>query len=65
MGIDRVFLAMDMDVAGHRSRLETAAAIGHNFDQDRLDRVTELLADAADILVAEGVKSSLHNRVGT
>ncbi len=63
MGLDRVFLAADM--APGRPRIDVAAAVGYAFDADRLDRVTDLIGQAAEVLVAEGVKPSLHNHVGS
>lgn len=63
MGLDRVFLAADM--APGRPRIDDAAAVGHDFDASRLDRVTDLIGRAADVLVAEGVMPGLHNHVGS
>lgn len=63
MGLDRVFLAADM--APGRPRIDEAAARGHAFDAARLDRVTDVIGEAAEVLKAEGVTAALHNHVGT
>ena len=63
MGLDRVFLAADM--APGRPRIDEAAAIGHAFDAARLDRVANIIGEAAEVLAAEGVMPALHNHVGT
>lgn len=63
MGLDRIFLAADM--APGRPRIDVASAVGYDFDAARLDRVANLIGEAAEILVAEGVKPALHNHVGT
>lgn len=62
MGMDRIFLAADM--APGRPRIDVAAAVGYEFDAARLDRITYFIGKAAEVLVAEGVKPSLHNHVG-
>ncbi|WP_226531629.1 sugar phosphate isomerase/epimerase family protein [Microbacterium paraoxydans] len=63
LGLDRVFLAADM--APGRPRIDEAAAVGHAFDAARLDRVTDIIGEAAQVLHAEGVTAALHNHVGT
>lgn len=63
MGMDRVFLAADM--APGRPRIDVAAAVGHEFDRARLDRVANIIGEASEVLVAEGVTPALHNHVGT
>ena len=63
MGLDRVFLAADM--APGRPRIDEAAASGHAFDAARLDRVANMIGEAAEVLAAEGVTAALHNHVGT
>jgi len=63
MGLDRVFLAADM--APGRPRIDEAAAVGHAYDAARLDRVTDMIGAAAEVLRAEGVTPALHNHVGT
>ena len=63
MGLDRVFLAADM--APGRPRIDEAAACGHAFDAARLDRVANMIGEAAEVLAAEGVTAALHNHVGT
>lgn len=63
-GLPSVFLANDMAFPG-RPRIEQAVAVGHAFDQGRLDRVVELITAAAEVLAAEGVRAGLHNHIGT
>ncbi|GAA5150133.1 hypothetical protein GCM10025768_14460 [Microbacterium pseudoresistens] len=63
MGLDRIFLAADM--APGRPRIDVSAATGHAFDPARLDRVTDMIGQAAEVLAAEGVTAALHNHVGT
>ena len=63
LGLDRVFLAADM--APGRPRIDVAAAAGHAFDAARLDRVADVVGEAAEVLRAEGVTAALHNHVGT
>lgn len=63
MGLDRVFLAADM--APGRPRIDDAAAVGHAYDAARLDRVANVIGEAAEVLKAEGVTPALHNHVGT
>jgi inosose dehydratase len=62
-GLDTVFLSSDM----RRGRPRTAehAAVGHAADPGRLERVIELLSDAADTLREEGIRPAFHNHVGT
>jgi inosose dehydratase len=64
VGLDRVFLASDIVAAG-RPRVDVAAAVGHDFDPARLQRVIDLLGTAVDVLAREGVRAGLHNHVGT
>ncbi|UJP10520.1 sugar phosphate isomerase/epimerase [Microbacterium sp. KUDC0406] len=63
MGLDRVFLAPDM--APGRPRIDVSAAAGHAYDRARLDRVANIIGEAAEVLAAEGVMPALHNHVGT
>jgi sugar phosphate isomerase/epimerase len=63
-GLGSVFLAPEMSWEG-AARTMTRSAVGADFDQDRLDRVVEVLGEAARILTAEGVRPGLHNHVGT
>ncbi|WP_223171535.1 hypothetical protein [Microbacterium sp. NIBRBAC000506063] len=53
MGLDRVFLAADM--APGRPRIDTAAAVGYDADPARLDRVANIIGEAAEVLVSEGI----------
>ena len=63
-GLDAVFLASDIQPGG-RVRVDRACAVGAGFDQSRLERVTELIGEAAEVLYGEGVRAALHNHVGT
>lgn len=63
-GLDSVFIASDIRRSG-RVRVDEAVAVGAAFDQGRLERVTELLADAVEVLAREGLRAGLHNHVGT
>lgn len=62
MGLDRVFLAPDM--APGRPRIDVSAATGYAADAARLDRVANIIGEAAEVLKAEGVTGALHNHVG-
>lgn len=61
-GLKTVFLAAEVDQTAIRW---TKPAVGHDFRQDRLDELTDLIDEAVDVLNAEGVKPGLHNHVGT
>jgi sugar phosphate isomerase/epimerase len=63
LGLRTVFLAAEMNLGG--PRVTEAAAVGAFFDRGRLERQTEYLADAAEVLRAEGVYPGLHNHVGS
>lgn len=63
-GLDTVFLAPEI-VFADGFRTASRPGLGDDFKADRLDRVTELLADAAEVLRAEGVRAGLHNHIGT
>jgi inosose dehydratase len=63
-GLDVAYLSADIRRNG-RPRTMEAAAVGHSFDQGRLERETELLADAAETLHSEGIRAAFHNHVGT
>ncbi|UJP10519.1 sugar phosphate isomerase/epimerase [Microbacterium sp. KUDC0406] len=62
MGLSRIFLAAEVDQQGSRWH---RPAVGHDFSQDRLDELTDLIDEAVDVLNAEGVRPGLHNHVGT
>jgi len=62
-GLDSAFLCPHMPPTNPRFAI--AAATGIGFDQDRLDRVVEYIAAAAEILRYEGIRGALHNHVGT
>jgi len=63
-GLESVFVACDIRQSGH-VRVDRAVAVGADYDEDRLERVAELLSDAVDVLAAEGLRAGLHNHVGT
>jgi len=63
VGLHTVFLAARIDLEA--PRVAQAVATGAFFDQDMLDRQVEYLADAAEVLQAEGVRPGLHNHVGS
>ncbi|GAA5150130.1 hypothetical protein GCM10025768_14450 [Microbacterium pseudoresistens] len=62
VGLSTIFLAAEVDQTGSRW---LRPAVGHDFSQDRLDELTDLIDEAVDVLNAEGVKPGLHNHVGT
>jgi len=64
LGLSTVFLAPE-PAWESGVRMVEQAAVGADFSQDRLDRVVETLAAAADVLVAEGIRPGLHNHVGS
>ncbi len=61
-GLSTIFLAAEVDQNAIRWQ---RPAVGYDFDQDRLDELTDLIDEAVDVLNAEGVKPGLHNHVGT
>ena len=61
-GLSTIFLAAEVNQDAIRWR---RPAIGHDFSQDRLDELTDLIDEAVDVLNAEGVRPGLHNHVGT
>lgn len=61
-GLDTIFLAAEVDQNAIRWE---KPGVGHDFSQDRLDELTELIDEAVDVLNAEGVRPGLHNHVGT
>jgi sugar phosphate isomerase/epimerase len=63
LGLHTVFLAAQLDLEA--PRMAEATATGAFFDQDMLDRQVENLAEAAEVLMAEGVRPGLHNHVGS
>ena len=64
LGLTTVFLAAEMDVLA-APRVTKATATGAFFDQHRLDQQVEYLAEAAEVLRAEGIRAGLHNHVGS
>lgn len=61
-GLKTIFLAAEVDQTAIRWE---KPAVGHDFSQDRLDELTDLIDEAVDVLNAEGVRPGLHNHVGT
>lgn len=64
-GLDTVFLAPEMSWAPGTRRTLEQTAVGADFDSSRLDRVIDVLGNAAEVLAQEGVRAGLHNHVGT
>lgn len=64
-GLDTIFLAPAMTFTEGSVRTQEAAAIGAGFDADRLDRMTEVIGEAADVFARSGVRAGLHNHIGT
>lgn len=64
-GLGTVFLAPEVGWGPRFPRTGEAVAVGAAFDRSRLDRQIAFLAEAAEILAAEGVRAGLHNHVGT
>jgi inosose dehydratase len=64
-GLSTVFLAPEVSWEEGFLRTREAVAVGAAFDQGRLDRQIEFLAEAAEVLRAEGIRAGLHNHVGT
>ncbi|WP_051899083.1 sugar phosphate isomerase/epimerase family protein [Sciscionella sediminilitoris] len=65
LGLDTVFLSAEMVTGGGMPRFDVAAGVGHGFDAGRLERFTETIGRAAEILTAEGVRPAFHNHVGS
>jgi inosose dehydratase len=63
LGLTTIFLAAEMILDA--PRVIEASGVGHRFDQSMLDRQVEYLADAAEILRAEGIRPGLHSHVGS
>jgi len=61
-GLSTIFLAAEVNQDAIRWQ---RPAVGHDFSQDRLDELTDLIDEAVDVLNAEGVRPGLHNHVGT
>ena len=64
-GLSTVFLAPEIAWIPSAVRAVEAAAVGAGFDAERLDRVVDMITEAAEVLAAEGVRAGLHNHVGT
>jgi inosose dehydratase len=64
-GLSTVFLAPEVSWAPGTVRMLDSVAVGAAFDEGRLDRVIDVLGEAASVLAAEGIRAGLHNHVGT
>lgn len=64
-GLETIFLAPELNWNPGSVRATHATAVGAGFDPARLDRLTEILGEAADVLAAEGIRAGLHNHIGT
>ena len=64
VGLDSVFIAAEVDQAPTAVRWQRPA-IGAAFSQERLDEFVDLLDEAVDVLLAEGIRPGLHNHAGT
>jgi inosose dehydratase len=64
-GLDTVFLAPEVSWGPGAVRMLEAVAVGAGFSQSRLDEQIEFLAEATDVLQREGIRTGLHNHVGT
>lgn len=62
LGVPLVFLALGMDQAAPRVR---HPGVGYDSREDRLQQVTEYIAQAAELMAAEGAIPALHPHVGT
>ncbi|MFJ4286860.1 sugar phosphate isomerase/epimerase family protein [Paenarthrobacter nicotinovorans] len=64
-GLSTIFLAPEMGWQPTMNRVNKAAAVGADFDQERLNNVVEMLTEACEIFRSEGIRPGLHNHVGT
>jgi inosose dehydratase len=64
-GLTSVFLAPQILWGPQMTRTMRAAAVGADFDRARLDRMVDVLGEAARILHAEGIRAGLHNHVAS
>lgn len=62
LGNELLFLAMGMQRDAPRV---AHPAVGHDHELDRLERVRDYLAEAAQIITAEGGVAALHPHIGT
>ncbi|MFD1538884.1 sugar phosphate isomerase/epimerase family protein [Nonomuraea guangzhouensis] len=62
LGVPTMFLAMGMAKDAPRV---ARPAVGHLADQDRLERVRDLLAEVAGVIRAGGIIPAFHPHVGT
>ncbi|WP_210590630.1 sugar phosphate isomerase/epimerase [Streptomyces sp. GESEQ-35] len=62
LGVPTMFLAMGMAKDAVRV---ARPAVGQDADQDRLERVRDLLAETAGIIRAQGITPAFHPHVGT
>lgn len=64
-GLSTIFLAPEVGWEPSFVRTLNAVAVGAEFSQERLDSQIEFIAEAAEVLRAEGIRAGLHNHVGT
>jgi len=64
-GLSTIFLAPEVSWEPGTIRTLESSAIGASFDSGRLDRVIDIVGEAAEVLRAEGIRAGLHNHVGT
>ncbi|MCU1403932.1 MAG: xylose isomerase [Glaciihabitans sp.] len=64
-GLDTVFLAPEITWENNMFRTNQQVAVGAHYNEARLDRVIDLIGEAAEVLAAEGIRAGLHNHIGT
>ncbi|RZU66522.1 2-keto-myo-inositol dehydratase [Microterricola gilva] len=64
-GLDTIFVSAEVNQTPSGVRFNERAAVGYDFRQDRLDEFVEYLIETCEVLKAEGIRSGLHNHVGT
>ncbi|MBA8815701.1 inosose dehydratase [Microbacterium halimionae] len=64
-GLSTIFLAPEVSWAPSTVRTQQAVGVGAAFDSGRLDRVIDILGEAAEVLRSEGIHAGLHNHIGT
>jgi inosose dehydratase len=62
LGVPLVFLALGMDQTAPRVR---HPGVGYDSREDRLEQITEYIAQAAELMASEGAIPALHPHVGT
>lgn len=64
-GLDTIFIAPEVSFEPWQVRTSTAVGVGHAADAGRLERMTDMIGQAAEVLRSEGIRAGLHNHVGT